>query len=67
MVNQQIVPGRYRSTGGDGCYWQRTSGFGGTLDEIIANDNVSGPAIVDVSGSDAGFTSQSCGDWTLAG
>jgi hypothetical protein len=64
-VNQQIVPGRYQSAGADACYWQRTSGFGGTLDQIIANDNVSGQAIVDIAGTDAGFGSRGCGDWTL--
>jgi hypothetical protein len=65
VVNQQIAPGRYQSSGGDGCYWQRTTGFGGTLDEIIANDNVTGPGIVDIAASDVGFTSRGCGDWTL--
>jgi hypothetical protein len=67
VVNHQIAPGRYRSAGGDLCYWQRTTGFGGTLDEIIANDNVSGPAIVDIAASDTGFTSRGCGDWALVG
>jgi hypothetical protein len=40
-----------------GCYWERLSGFGGTLDEIIANDfqNFSGRVIVDILSSDAGF------------
>jgi hypothetical protein len=70
-VGAQVPAGRWRSSGpepGDfNCYWQRSSGFGGTFDEIIANDNQQGPTIVDISPSDVGFTSKGCGTWTLAG
>lgn len=59
-----IAAGRYITTSASSCYWARLSGFGGTLDEIIANDNAPGShVIVDISGSDLGFTSSRCGSW----
>jgi hypothetical protein len=67
VVNEQIVPGRYRSSGDSGsCYWQRQSGFGGDFGEILANANTEGPAVVDISPSDAGFKSSGCGTWSTA-
>src|SRR5690606_11028225 len=36
-VNTDIQPGVYRAPGGDRCYWERLSGFRGTLDDILAN------------------------------
>jgi hypothetical protein len=63
------VPSRYytRATS-SGCYWERQSGFGGTLGEIIANDFVGFGApqiIVDIAASDKGFkTEAACGRWT---
>ncbi|GIU92719.1 MAG: hypothetical protein KatS3mg011_1625 [Acidimicrobiia bacterium] len=66
-VNVHIAPGRYRSVGGDDtCYWERLSGFGGTFDEIIANDLGAG-SIVDIAESDAGFASSGCGSWEPVG
>jgi hypothetical protein len=32
------TPGRTRQ-GGNSCYWERLSGFGGDLNDIIANDH----------------------------
>lgn len=65
QVGKDIQPGTYRTrTGSPGCYWARLSGFGGTTDEIIANDNTDGPAVVTISGSDKGFQSQNCSTWT---
>lgn len=59
-----IAAGRYITTSASSCYWARLSGFGGTLDEIIANDNAPGShVIVDISSSDLGFTSSRCGSW----
>jgi len=67
VVNDQIRAGRYQSSGGDPCYWERTTGFGGTLDQIIANANASGPTVVDIAPSDVGFKSRGCGTWSLVG
>ena len=62
-VGFDIEPGTYRTTGTDSCYWARLSNFTGSND-IIANDNARGPAIVTILRSDAGFTSSRCGTWT---
>jgi hypothetical protein len=58
-----IAPGTYRSSPTEeNCYWERVSGFGGTLDEVIAN-NIGGPEIVTIEATDAGFESSRCGTW----
>jgi len=64
IVGSDIAPGTYRNTQGSGCYWARLSGFGGTLGEILANDNTVNPAIVTISPTDKGFESVRCGQWT---
>jgi hypothetical protein len=64
-VGTDIQPGTYRTREGSGsCYWARLSGFGGSLGEIIANENSSGPAVVTISSKDKGFESRRCGTWT---
>jgi len=56
--------GLWHSKGGSGCYWARLSGFGGTLDEIIANDfSTGGPRYVQVDPTDAGFETSGCDPW----
>lgn len=65
QVGKDIQPGTYRTrSGSPGCYWARLSGFGGTVDEIIANDNTDAPAVVTIASSDKGFESRDCGTWT---
>ena len=64
IVGTDLLPGTYRNTGVQGCYWARLSGFGGSLDEVIANDNTDTAAIVTISASDKGFQSKGCGTWT---
>ena len=65
-VGADVAPGTYRNSGlpGQSCYWERLSGFGGTFDEIEANDIVSGRTIVTILPSDAGFSSSRCGTWS---
>ncbi len=65
-VGIDIVPGTYLTSGTDSCYWQRSSGFSGTVDDILANDIPQGQAVVTILPSDVGFTSQGCGTWVLA-
>jgi hypothetical protein len=65
VVGQDIGHGTYAAPGGDGCYWARLSGFGGTLDEIIANGNPTGPVVVTIAASDAGFETRGCGEWLV--
>src|ERR1700685_3007611 len=49
IVNTDIQPGTYKSSGGDNCYYARLSGFGGTTADIIANEDTSAPAIVTIA------------------
>ena len=66
LVGKDIKPGTYRTTGpksGDSCYWQRSGDPSGQ--NIIANDNISGPSVVDIRSSDVAFKSSRCANWTL--
>jgi hypothetical protein len=69
LVNSDIVPGRYFAAISSGCYWERESGLGGTLGEIIANDFLdfsSQQWIVDIAGSDKAFKTESgCNTWFM--
>ena len=67
QVGVDVSPGTWRSTGGDTCYWERLSGFSGTLDDVIANDLGGTDPIVTIDAADVGFGAQSCGDWTYVG
>ncbi|MFF8608779.1 hypothetical protein ACF06X_22870 [Streptomyces sp. NPDC015346] len=68
-VGVDIAPGTYKSTGNedDGCYWERSKDASHSTDAILANNNVSGTAIVKVSKSDAYFKTSGCGDWVKTG
>lgn len=69
-VGAEITPGTWSSTpkAGDNCYWERRSGFGGGLADIIANDFTDTSSIVDIIGTDVGFLSEDgCGTWTKIG
>ena len=59
-----VLPGTYRSLGGDGCYWSRLKNFSGELGGIIANDLASGPTVATIKPTDKGFDSNGCGTWT---
>jgi hypothetical protein len=63
LVGSEVAPGRW--TSGGNCYWERLSGVGGTFEEIITNDNPAGQAIVDIAPTDAAFSSDGCGRWSV--
>jgi hypothetical protein len=63
-VGTQIKPGLYKSTGGEFCYWERLSGFSGSLYEINANYLGSGRTYVQILPGDVGFMTSGCGAWT---
>lgn len=66
VVGTDVQPGTYRSNNpGDGCYWARLKGLGGSTSDILANDNALGPAVVTILPTDAGFTSSRCATWML--
>ena len=65
VVGTDIAPGTYRnSSSSGGCYWERLSGFGGTFDEIIANEFAEHQQLVTIEETDVGFSSEDCGTWT---
>jgi hypothetical protein len=65
QVGKDIQPGTYRTRQGSAnCYYQRLSGFTGAINQIIANNSTSNPAIVTIEASDKGFQSTGCGTWT---
>jgi hypothetical protein len=63
LVNTEIAPGTYKTTGGSNCYYERLSGTSGEFDDIITNDNPTGQAIVTIQSSDVAFNSSGCADW----
>ena len=70
LVGRQVEPGVYEVDAGDGCYWERLSGFGGTSDDRIANDFVSdgGRQLVEIARRDVGFSNNAdCGTWRSTG
>ena len=67
IVGTDIAAGTWTAPGGDSCYWERTSGFGGTFDELTANDLGSVNLVVTIEPTDVGFMSEDCGTWTRAG
>jgi hypothetical protein len=67
-VGRDISPGLWRNSDSSNyCYWQRVSGFGGSLDEIIDNGLSDQIQTVRIEPTDVGFASQSCGTWQRIG
>ena len=65
QVGTEVAPTRWRNTDSSGgCFWERLSGFGGTLGDIIANQFSNVIEIVDISLVDIGFSSEDCGTWS---
>ena len=60
-VGSEIAPGTYHTNpAGSACYWERD---GRGTDNIIANDNITGPTTIDIASSDYAFTSSGGCDW----
>ena len=67
VVGSDIQAGTYRSSKtGSGCYWQRLSGFSGEFSDIIVNELTDAISVVEISSTDAGFSTERCGTWTQA-
>jgi len=65
IVGTDIQPGTYRTRkASSGCYYSRLNGFGGSLSEIISNENTDAPAVITIATTDKGFKSTRCGTWT---
>jgi hypothetical protein len=66
-VGDDIEPGIYFADQAEEfCYWERLSGFSGEFEDIITNQLVDDRAIVEILESDAGFSSELCGEWRSA-
>jgi hypothetical protein len=70
LVGSEVKPGTYHSdapTGGN-CYWEREAGSNtGDIENIIANDNTSGPTTITISSSDYAFKDDGCATWYPVG
>lgn len=65
-VGVDIRAGRYRTNGGgEFCYWERDGDLRGGLESIIANDNITGGAIVQLDRGEFFKVSGGC-DWRRA-
>jgi hypothetical protein len=68
LVGSEVSAGTWRnSDSAAGCYWERLSGFRGTLPDIIINSFTSVIQTVTIDPSDEGFSSEGCGIWTKVG
>jgi hypothetical protein len=68
LVNTEVAAGTWRnSDSSEGCYWERLSGFGGNLSDIISNEFSDSIQTVTISSSDTGFSSEDCGTWSKVG
>ncbi|MGF9662338.1 hypothetical protein AAIH25_10750 [Arthrobacter crystallopoietes] len=64
-VGTEIRPGLYKATGtGDGCYWETTSGFSGSFNDVNNNYYGSARTYVQITSADRGFETRGCGKWT---
>lgn len=63
QVGVDIQPGTYRSEGGDDCSWERLRGRSGSPADVIANGAGTGPQVVQILPTDAGFKTQRCPTW----
>ena len=67
VVGEDILPGTYRSSNsGSECYWERLNGFSGEMEDVITNEITNEFALVEISSTDAGFSSVDCGTWMEA-
>lgn len=67
IVGLDVAAGIWRAADvGYGCYWERLGGFSGEIDDLIANDLGTGPHVVEIRSTDAGFSSSDCSTWRLA-
>ncbi|MEU3613546.1 hypothetical protein ABZ725_14680 [Streptomyces sp. NPDC006872] len=68
VVGTDIKAGTYKSAGPadsviPNCYWARLKSTSGDFDDIITNNNASGPTTVTISASDGAFQTTGCKEW----
>jgi hypothetical protein len=68
QIGTEVAAGLWRNSGStDSCYWERLSGFGGTLDDVILNDFTDSIATAWIDPGDLAFSCARCGTWTRIG
>jgi hypothetical protein len=72
LVGIEIPAGTYKSAGPTPsvipvCMWQRLSGTGGTLDEIITSDVSQGPAVITIEPTDKAVKFSGCKEFGKVG
>jgi hypothetical protein len=65
-LGTHITPGTYQAPGGNNCTWERLSGVSGEPEDIIATEEPSGQAAVEIEPDDFAFNSVGCGEWAPA-
>ena len=65
LVNEEIAPGLYVATALVAGSWERLRGVGGRPGDVLARDDASGQAIVEIVATDVAFASTGCGRWEL--
>jgi len=65
-LGTHITSGTYQAPGGNDCTWERLSGVSGTPEDIIATEQPSGQAAVEIDPGDFAFNSVGCGEWAPA-
>ena len=65
MVGNEVAAGIYSAQGGAECSWKRLSGFSGASEDTIAAGSGAARLIVEILPTDKGFSTSSCGQWTL--
>ena len=65
IVGTDLLPGTYRNSDSSNyCYYKRLKGFNGESSDTIASGLTQSLAIVTISATDKGFSSEDCGTWT---
>ena len=65
IVGTSIAPGIYLSQGGDNCYWGRIGIDSNGKAVVLAIGTPTGPVMVTILPTDAGFTTAGCGVWGI--
>lgn len=65
-VGVDVAPGKYKTAGGQDCYYARLRNTDGGVENILDNNLGAGPQTVTIKAGEY-FESQGCGTWTKAG
>jgi hypothetical protein len=65
LVGSDIKAGTYKAPAMPGCYYALLSGTTGSFDDIISNNNVDGPVVLEVSSSAEALQVTGCSTFTM--